>query len=294
MAGVLAAQSWLENWSLSLDPAILATLLLAALYALGSSRTVTPPRTARVQRMRDCAFYASVAVLLLALASPIDTYAEQLFWVHMVQHVLLMLVVAPLLVLARPWVRVWRAFPLAARRPLARGVAQDRRAAPLRSAAAFVGTAPASLALFTVVLLGWHVPALFDATLTSPAVHACEHILFLAVAVLFFKHVIPSPPLRAPLGDAGRALFAVAGMAVSWALAVAIALAPHALYPHYAHLAARPGGISALADQQLAAGVMWVPGSITFLIVVLIHVHRWLAAPTQARPRLASGHWEVM
>src|SRR6185437_10936515 len=162
MAGVLAAQSWLVDWSLSQDPAILTTLVLAALYALGASRTVTPPRAARAQRLRDCSFYAAVAVLLLALASPIDTYAEELFWAHMVQHVLLMLVVAPLFVLARPWVRLWRALPLAVRRPLARGLVQGRRTAPLRSAARAVGSPAGSLALFAVVLLGWHVPALFD------------------------------------------------------------------------------------------------------------------------------------
>ncbi len=140
------------------------------------------------------------------------------------------------------------------------------------------------------MLLGWHVPALFDATLESEAVHIVEHGLFLAVAVLFFKHLIPSPPLHAPLTDAGRALFAVAGMTVSWALAVALAVAPSPLYSHYAQLTARPGGIGALADQQVAAGVMWVPGSVTFLILVLINVHRWLAAPTTTEPRLASGH----
>ncbi len=140
------------------------------------------------------------------------------------------------------------------------------------------------------MLLGWHIPLLFEVTLESEAVHIVEHVLFFAVALLFFKHLIPSPPLHAPLSDGGRALFAVAGMTVSWVLAVALAVAPSPLYPHYADLASRPGGISALADQQLAAGVMWVPGSVTFLILVLFHVHRWLADPAASEPRLASGH----
>jgi cytochrome c oxidase assembly factor CtaG len=288
VAGVLAARTWLAEWSL--DPAVITIVLLAVLYALGSSRTVTPARAVRAQRVRDCAFYAGVAVLVLALASPIDAYSDKLFWVHMVQHVLLMLVAAPLFVLARPWVRLWRALPLGLRRPLARGLVQGGPAAPLRGAARAAGSPAGALTLFTVVLLGWHVPVMFEATLESEAIHIIEHLLFFAVAVLFFKHLIPSAPLRAPLTDAGRALFAVAGMTVSWALAVALAVAPSPLYPHYAHLASRPGGISALADQQLAAGVMWVPGSVTFLILVLIHIHRWLASPTAGEPRLASGH----
>ncbi len=287
MVGAPAARPFLAEWSL--DPAVFTTALLALLYALGSSRTVTPARSVRAQRTRDGAFYAGVVVLALALASPIDTYADKLFWVHMVQHVLLMLVAAPLFVLSRPWTRLWRALPLGARRPLARGLVQSRRAAPLRGAARVAGSPTGALALFTIVLLGWHVPALFETTLESEAVHILEHVLFFAVALLFFKHLIPSPPLRAPLGDGGRALFAVAGMTVSWILAVALAVAPNPLYPHYAQLASRPGGISALADQQLAAGVMWVPGSITFLILVLVHVHRWLAAPAP-ETRLASGH----
>ncbi len=285
---MLAARPWLADWRL--DPAVITTVLLAILYALGSSRTVTPARARAAQRVRDGAFYAGVVVLVIALTSPVDAYSDRLFWVHMIQHVLLMLVAAPLFVFARPWLRLWRAFPLGVRRPLARGLSQGSGTAPLRAVARAAGSPAGALALFTVVLLGWHVPVMFEATLESEAIHILEHVLFFVVAVLFFKHLIPSPPLHAPLTDAGRALFAVAGMTVGWVLAVALAVAPSPLYPHYAHLASRPGGISALADQQLAAGVMWVPGSITFLILVLIHVHRWLATPNATEPRLVSGH----
>jgi len=67
-----------------------------------------------------------------------------------------------------------------------------------------------------------------------------------------------------------------------------LAIAPSPLYGHYAHLASRPGGISALADQQLAAGVMWVPGSITFVLVIFVYVHRWLAPETEGAPANAN------
>ena len=103
---------------------------------------------------------------------------------------------------------------------------------------------------------------------------------------MFWKQVIPSPPLRTRLVAAQRVLYVIGAMIVSWALAVVLALAPHPLYDFYAHQASRPGGISAMADQQLAAGVMWVPGSITFLIVVFVYVHRWLTPPEPAAPRL--------
>ncbi len=116
---------------------------------------------------------------------------------------------------------------------LARARAEQGRAhcAPA-GALTLAGQPGAGLGLFSVVLLGWHVPAMFDATLHSEVLHALEHTLFFTVAILFFKQVIPSPPLRARLGDIQRLLFVVAGMTVSWVLAVILALAPKPLYPY--------------------------------------------------------------
>jgi cytochrome c oxidase assembly factor CtaG len=123
--------------------------------------------------------------------------------------------------------------------------------------------------------------------------HVLEHGLFFATALMFWKQVIHSPPLRARLAAAQRIAYLVGAMVVSWGLAIVLALAPHPLYAPYVHEASRPGGLSALADQQLAAGVMWVPGSITFVIVIFVYVHRWLMppapGPTRA-PGLASEH----
>ena len=280
-------------WDWSLEPPLVLAAALAVLYLIGARRTVTPHRTADAQRLRDAAFYASMATLAVALASPIDPLSDQLFWVHMVQHVLLMLIAAPLLVASRPWVRIWRALPLSGRRGIARALVKDPRAAPLRALARAVGSPAASLALFSVALLGWHVPAMFEATLTSGAVHAVEHSAFFLTSVLLFKQVIPSPPLQMRLSEVRRLLFLVAAMTVSWVLAVVLALAPEPLYSHYAQLSPRPWGISALADQQLAAGVMWVPGSVTFLVIIFVYIHRWLAPrPSASKPaaRLAGGH----
>lgn len=291
MLAAAAAGVGVGDWSL--DPPLVLCVDLAICYWLGARRTVTPLRKRTAQRWRDAAFYGALVVLVVALSSPLDALSERLFWAHMTQHILVMLVAAPLIVLSRPWVRLWRCLPLGARRRLARGLSQGRRTAPLRALSAFVGRPAASLVLFSIVLLGWHLPAMFDATLRSSALHGLEHSLFFATAVLFFKQVIPSPPLRLSLAPPQRVLYAIAAMIVSWALAVVLALAPHALYPRYAHETARPGGISALADQQLAAGIMWVPGSITFLIVVFVYVHRWLT-PTETAsnrsPRLAGEH----
>jgi putative membrane protein len=275
-------------WDWSFDPPVVLVIVLAILYRLGDWRTVTPSRLRGERRWQSACFYAAMAVLLIALSSPLDAYSEQLFWAHMVQHVLLLVVAAPLIVLARPWIRLWRSLPLDARRWLARNLSQGRRTRWLRSVSTALGSPAAGFLAFSIVLLVWHVPALFDATL-----HALEHTLFFVTAVMFWKQVIHSPPLHARLSSVQRVAYLVGAMIVSWVLAVVLAMAPDPLYSFYAHEAGRPGGISALTDQQLAAGVMWVPGSITFVIVIFVYVHRWLAPapplPTQSA-RLASGH----
>jgi len=280
-------------WDWSFNPPLVLVLDLAVLYWLGDRRTVTPARKQSAVRLQRGSFYAAMAVLAIALCSPIELLSEQLFWVHMVQHVLLMLIAAPLLVFSRPWIRLWRSLPLDTRRWLARGLSQGTRAAPLRGLSRLLGGAGASFVAFSVVLLGWHIPAMFDSTLRSGALHALEHTLFFSTALLFWKQVIPSPPLRARLASSQRVLYLVGAMVVSWLLAVVLALAPHPLYAYYAELSSRPGGISAMADQQVAAGIMWVPGSITFLLVMFVYVHRWLLPPEPGStrpPRLAGGH----
>ena len=97
--------------------------------------------------------------------------------------------------------------------------------------------------------------------------------------------MISSPPLRARLTPVQRIAYLTAAMVVSWILAIVLALAPQPLYGPYAHELGRPGGISALSDQQLAAGVMWVPGSIAFVVALLAYFHRWLAPGTPGAAR---------
>jgi putative membrane protein len=279
-------------WDWSFNPPLLLAIILAVLYRSGDRRTVTAPRRRGEQRWMGFCFYSALAVLVIALSSPLDALAEKLFWAHMVQHVLLLVVAPPLIVVARPWVRLWRSVPLGSRRSVGRSLGLGERMAPVRWASRTLGSPVPTFVLFSAVLLVWHLPAMFDATLRSVTLHALEHTLFFGTALMFWKQVIDSPPLRAPMASVQRVGYLVGAMVVTWALAVVLALAPHPLYPSYAHEASRPGGISALADQQIAAGIMWVPGSITFVIVIFLYVHRWLTpAPIRAtRSRLAGEH----
>ena len=239
------------------DWPLVGLVVAAVLYAFG--------RRERDTLRRAACFCCGLLVLVAAIDSPVDTYADRLFWVHMVQHVLLTMVAPPLLLLGRPWPRIARPLPRTARRALARALHGCRIvAAPL---VAFV--------LFNGVLLAWHLPVLFDLTLRNQAVHDLEHALFLSTALLFWTHLVPTTR-RPRLGPAQRVAYGVGAILVSWVLAVVLGFASHPLYGHYAALAHRPGGISALADQQLAAGIMWVPASVPFTIAVLIAAYRLL------------------
>jgi putative membrane protein len=261
--------------NLALDPALAWILCAAALYWVGGRHVKRRPPTA-ANRWRTTCFVAGLATVVVALNSPIHDLAGELLWVHMVQHILLVLVAPPLLALAQPWNRMWHGVPLGFRRTTARFVAQSPGLAPLRRTARFLADPLPSWLLFNATFIVWHLPVAYDAALDSPAVHNLEHATFFATGLLFWTRVIDSPPWRSALGDVGRAIYVGLALVVGWMLAIVLALATSPLYAPYADLASRPGGISALADQHLAAGMMWVPGSIPFTIVIVFLAYRWL------------------
>ncbi len=254
----------LADWSL--DPSLVYVVLAACLYVLGSRGRDRPAP------LHAAAFFAGLLTIVVALDSPIDAYADQLFWVHMLQHILLLTVAPPLVLLGRPWPRMWRALPLRPRTEIARTLARARWTAPVR---ALARPLPAWV-LFNATIIAWHVPAAYDATLTSGAVHVCEHVMFFFIGVLFWARVIDPGPLRPRLVWPLRIAFTSSAMVVGWALAITLVVVPHPIYGYYAGLLTRPGGISALTDQQLAAGVMWVPGSIAYTITFIMGFYRWL------------------
>jgi putative membrane protein len=270
--------------SWSADPSLVWVICAAALYWLGGRHNQR--RRSSADRWRTASFIAGLTTIVVAMSSPVHDWADELLWVHMVQHILLILVAPPLLALARPWNRMWHGFPLGFRRPVARAVAGSPRLAPLRRIAQLLGRPVPSWLLFNVTFVAWHLPVAYDATLRNQDLHALEHVTFFGTALLFWTRVIDSRPLRSTLGDMGRATYVGLALVVSWMLAVVLALAPSPLYAPYAAQQSRPGGISALADQHLAAGMMWVPGSIPFTIVILFLAYRWLEPK---RPHRAPG-----
>jgi len=282
----------MPNLSQNLIP-LLAVVISSGLYWLGWRRRVRPATgpDLRVRQLRAASFVAAMAMLLIALVA-LDEAADSGFWAHMIQHVLLVTVAAPLLVLAEPWSMLFRPLPLRFRRATAGWVAAGRTARPLRALVRPLGRPVPALVVAIVTLTVWHLPYLYDLALRYQGVHDLEHLTMLAGAVLFWEQVIDTAPLRPALDPIQRALYTSAMAVAGWLLAALLAYWPAPLYAHYLHVAHRPGGVSALADQQLAAGVMWGPGSLAYSVAVFWLIYVWVGDDTggRRRRRPALGH----
>jgi cytochrome c oxidase assembly factor CtaG len=259
--------------------ALVLCSLATMLYALGGR--------GKRRRLRATAYYVGIASALVVLEPPFDGWADTSFALHMTQHVVLMTVSAPLIVLGRPWPRLWVPFPLRARRAVAHALAGS----PAVRVLGVVRRPAVSLALLSSALAVWHVPALYDAAVGDAAVHALEHASFVGASLLWWGSLLETPPVRARIDHLRRAGWFAAGLAPSWTLAVVLGFASTPLYDAYVSIPHRAGGLSPLADQQLAAGVMWVPGSLTLVIAAIAAFYQWLGPEPRAAPRPEELSW---
>ncbi|MCL4421563.1 MAG: cytochrome c oxidase assembly protein [Actinobacteria bacterium] len=231
---------------------------------------------------RQVLFYLGLAIIAFAILSPLDVLSQWLFSAHMIQHLLLLVVAPPLLVASAPLDPLWRAVPAALHRRLADGVSWLFKLAPLRRAGALVMSPWGAFTVLAGTMWFWHVPGPYDLTLSNLYVHALEHTMFLGAGLLWWSRIISCPPLRAPLSASQASMpttmaFMFATIGQNVLLAMVIGFAAHPLYAPYAALAHRPGGISALADQQLGASFMWTIGDLPFSIALARLVFLWMS-----------------
>ena len=191
--------------------------LFGALHVLGEHRAtlLTGRRRSRQERIRAGYFYAGLVVILVALASPIDSLSDKLFWVHMIQHVLILGVAAPLIVLGAPWNSIWRPLPLGFRRSAAKTVGRAGWAAPLRALGRLLSQPIPAWAAYNVNLVVWHIPGAYDATLRNQTIHDLEHAMFFFTGLLFWAHVVDPGPLRLRIDVNARTMLNVVGGARS-------------------------------------------------------------------------------
>lgn len=270
---------WTHLYGYSLEPGVWVPVVLSAfLYWRGLRLTAWArrPGSERVRRWRAISFYAGLAVILFALEGPVDYLSEYLFWVHMVEHCLVQVVAAPLIVVGAPWIPMWRGLPLSWRRAIAPGALHFFRRPGPHALGRFFRLPAVGLGSLALTFWVWHIPPVYDLSLANQTIHDFEHLTLLVSGLLYWSQTVDSYPLRRQLPTWPLAGYLVGGAAVMWVVALTLGFASHPFYAPYYDLASRPGGISALTDQQWGAGVAWVPAALPFEIMLDVAVVQWL------------------
>lgn len=270
---------WTHLYGYSFQPGAWVPILLAALlYWFGRRQMARRPTPGGpvVGPWRAFSFYAGLAIILFAYEGPVGYLSTELFWMHMVEHCLFQMVAAPLLLIGCPLLVWWRALPEPWRQvlgPWGRNLGQR----PVPRVLGHVLQHPAAgLVALAVTFWTWHLPYVFDLALHNAFLHGFEFVTLLAGGLLYWSQTVDSYPVRQHLQTWSLAGYLVAGTAVMWIVAISLGFSGHAWYASYYQLASRPGGISALTDQQWGAGVAWVPAAIPAEIMLDIAVLQWL------------------
>jgi len=287
----------LRSWDLRLD----VTVILATagiLYSLGwwRLRTRTAGKRSEAAKTnpwqagaawRPVAYVGGLLLLAIALMSPIDVLGAQLFFMHMVQHLFLVMIVPPVLLLANPLPFMLWGLPKNAR--LAGGRLFSRRSRFRQVLKQVTGPGTVWLA-FVCVYWGWHDPHAYEWALRKPLAHDLEHITFFLTAMLFWWHVVGAGPrIHRPLSPFARAGYAVSAIPPNMMAGIAFVFASGPVYPYYEAMP-RLWGLSAMDDQLIAGLIMWVPGSMMLIVAALIIASRRLQVESE-KPPLPESEW---
>jgi len=291
--------SW--DWRLEV---ILVLVLAGTIYSRGWLRVRSPRRGRGPRRgqapqgqpgpgrnrlavgWRLVAYLAGLVLLGLALMSPIDVLGGQLFFMHMIQHLLLVMIVPPLLLIANPLPFFMWGLPARARRQVGRWL---NSGSPFRRGLRSL-TAPGMVwMLFVAFLLGWHDPAAYNAALRSDLVHDLEHLTFFGSAMLFWWPIVGAGPRLRALSRGVRIAYLLATVPVNMAAGVAISFANQPIYTYYTTVP-RPWGMTVMQDQMLGGVIMWIPGSMMYLFAALILISRLIQVESDKQP-LPESEW---
>jgi cytochrome c oxidase assembly factor CtaG len=275
------------GWPGTARPEIWVPLLvLATAYGAGWWRLSRRGR--HLAPWRPALALLGLGSLAGALSPPLDALAHRLFAAHMAQHMLLVALAAPAILLADPFPALLWALPAGARRRVGLLLI---RGAPGRRICRAVTRTPVAWLTYAAVLWVWHLPPAYDAALRSPLLHDLEHLAFFTSAILFWWPVInPAPRVAAALHPSRRVVYLVAGALQSATLGLLLAASPTVIYASY-RSPLGPWPLSPLDDQALGGVVMWgVSGAVDMLAVLLL-LHRYFSLdeipgrPATSRPR---------
>ncbi len=260
-AARISWQDFSVHWS-----TVVGIAALLALYEwrvrIHRKRAATAEEAAGPTRGEHTLFISGLLILFLSLNGPLHDLSDYyLFSAHMVQHLALTLVVPPLLILGTPG---WMLRP-------ALGIPW------VNSLAHRITGARAAFFIFNLVLTAWHTPPLYNLAMANHDVHIVEHLLFLVSATLMWWPLTSKMPELPRLAYPGQMLYCFLMTIPMSVVAFTITLADHILYPAYAY-APRIWGITPMVDQAAGGLIMWVPGTLFFLIVLSIVFFKWVGA----------------
>jgi len=242
---------------------------VGALYARGwlrLGRIGHPP-----SRWRLALYGLGLAAIAAAVLSPIDDLADELFPVHMVQHLLLTMLAAPLVLLGNPLPVVLWGVPRRVRRFLASPLTMGAR---FRIALGVLTSLPVAWLVYVVDLWAWHVPLLYQLALEHEIVHVVEHVAFFTTALLFWWPIVRPAPRLGPRAHLGfELLYLIAATAQNTALGAMLTLPERSFYPHYDETARRLA-VNAVEEQAAAGGIMWISGHM-YLLPILVMLYNF-------------------
>ena len=278
------ASAAFSSWSF--DAQVIVPILLAAgLYLRGwlRLRRVLPSEFSDSQL---ASFLSGLALVFIAIESPLDTFSSLLLGVHMVQHLLLMMIAPPLILYGQPMLPMLRGLP---RKFVRDALGPFLRWRVLRGVGAALISPAFAWTAYNVSTVGWHLPALYELALSSPPWHRLEHACFFWTAILFWWPVIQPWPSRPRWNRWIVVPYLLLADLVNTAVAATFIFADKILYPSYANNAF--GGINPRTDQSFAGGIMWVPGSVFYLLPAVVIATRLVGGTSRrmASRRAAAG-----
>ncbi len=277
-----AAYAW--GWQTIPIGASLALLLSASVYLCGWLR-LGETRPEQIPGWRAVCFLLGLFSVWIAIASPLDLLSGALLTAHMIQHLLLMAVAPPLIVLGAPTVPMLRGLP---RFFVREGLGPFFTLAPVHALQRLFGSRVFAWLLMNVVFLLWHAPAMYDLALRSPGWHEVEHFCFLSTSVLFWWHIVAPWPT---VYRASRWLllpFLLTADFVNTGLSAFLSFSGRVAYPAYSSVP-RFFGLSVLDDQVAAGSLMWVVGSVFFLGAAMLITVQLLSHKAERRKRALEG-----